>query len=151
MYLRFSLLLTMLTLFACAAAPTHNSPATNDSKLKTIRASKVEPHMQQMADKLAVLTATAEFLPKRSLSSFSTPIIRVDDAGNIECYIYLRKLDETTLAELKPHVEMVETTNSKLAILQAWVPHLELDEIAQFDFVIKITPPDYAITQPALK
>ena len=72
-------------------------------------------------------------------------LIRFDDAGNVQVYIYMESTDEEALAELQELGARIEIVHA--GIVQAWVPPAALEAFAALDIVRDISPPDYGVTR----
>src|SRR3990172_5180419 len=79
---------------------------------------------------------------------FSSPLIKVDNRARVQLYLELTEVDAGRLAQLSPTGQAeIEIVNEDLKLVQAWVPHDEIEDIAALDFVTRIRPPEYAILQ----
>jgi subtilisin family serine protease len=85
-------------------------------------------------------TATAADVARR----FSTPLLRIDDAGRVEVYVWAADTTPATLASLTAHDLDVEVVNAELGIVQGWIPVESLESLAAEPAVTKIRPPSYA-------
>ena len=74
-------------------------------------------------------------------------LVRFDESGNVEVYIYLKATDETALQQVRNAVARVEIENTDAGIVQAWVDPDDLNTLAALDVVREISPPDYGETR----
>jgi subtilisin family serine protease len=82
--------------------------------------------------------------PSGAAERFSTPIMKVDDAGRVQVYVHLADTDPATLATLQTHGFQVEILNQQLRIAQGWVPVVSLETLAAEPAVLRVRLPDYA-------
>lgn len=108
---------------------------------------KVGSSLKAMIEKMEALGITIENAKKLKASSLSTPLVKVDNEGKIQTYVYFRAfgLDEKSLLEAWDVV--IEITNKELGIIQAWIPFNRIYEIAELPFVERITPPNYGTSK----
>lgn len=119
--------------FAC-------STANESRKLQAAQSGdeKISDAVGAVMDKLAQPTA-ASF----NASSVSNSQVKVDSAGNIQCYIFLTEINEKNVAAVKTKAARFELMDETAQIIQAWIPHRAIPELAALPFVIRISPPDY--------
>ena len=87
-------------------------------------------------------------VPPFDPSPDSSPgLVRFDEDGNVEVYIYTESTSEAALAELRDLGARIEIVGAEWGIVQAWVPPAALDQFAALDVVRDITPPDYGVTR----
>ena len=77
----------------------------------------------------------------------SPGLVRFDEDGNVEVYIYTESTSEAALAELRDLGARIEIVGAEWGIVQAWVPPAALTRFAALDVVRDITPPDYGVTR----
>jgi len=84
--------------------------------------------------------------PKGGLdaATISSTLVKIDGDGNIQCYIYLADFNEQNVAAVKTKAAKFELMDEAEKIIQAWIPHNEIPTLASLNFVIQVTPPDYA-------
>jgi hypothetical protein len=103
-------------------------------------ASAIATVIQRMqTDGLTAANATA-----RHAEAYSTPVVHVDRTGNIQISISVTTIDEDIEAALETYQARVEVVDTKLQIIQAWVPFDLIDTLAVQPFVLYIRPPSYA-------
>jgi transaldolase len=73
----------------------------------------------------------------------SNSVVKVDEHGNIQCYIFLNNFSDDNIKKLKSRLHKTEISYRKLKIIQGWISYKELDSVAEFDFVQSITQPEY--------
>jgi len=76
-------------------------------------------------------------------STLSNPLVRVSEDGSIHAYIHVHTFGAEEEALLEQYGAVIEITNEKLGIIQAWIPSDRIYEVAQLPFVRQITPPSY--------
>lgn len=139
-------ILTIL-LFRCSA--TKEAALSNETKTKFNQkpnSSKISNQVQDIVNKIEVIKATLKDNNEHELSMLSNDLVRVDNDGNIQCYIYLDDFTDENINELKSNISQTEITNEAAKVVQAWIAHEKVVEIAKFNFVKRITPPEYGKT-----
>ena len=74
-------------------------------------------------------------------------IIRLDDDGNIQTYIYTEGSAREARAALEDLGVRVEIVNEEWSLVQAWIPFDRFDRVAELKSVKRIETPDYGFTQ----
>ena len=121
-----------------------------ENKLPIIRKQeKADPKISSLImkriKKMESLGITRENAKSVYASSISDPLVKVDNSGNIQTYIYMENVDQGNISKLESMNVTIEIVNSKFNLIQAWVPFDIVEEIASLNFVKKITPPSYGI------
>ena len=80
-------------------------------------------------------------------ADLSHPLVRVNEIGDIQTYIYVSTVGVVELEELEAYQVSIEIVNLQLGMIQAWVPYDRIAEVAQRPFVKRITPSSYAVTR----
>lgn len=106
---------------------------------------KVASAVRQVAQRLCADGITAENAAARQTESYSTPLVRVDQHGNLHVVLLVTTADPQVEPLLEQHGVRIEFVHAKLRMIQAWVPFERLEEIAALPFVRSIRPPNYAI------
>jgi hypothetical protein len=83
----------------------------------------------------------------RNAASLSNPLVKVNEEGSIQTYIHVDTFGAEEKALLEKYEAVIEITNEKLGIVQAWIPFDRINEVAQLSFVKRITPPGYGMPQ----
>ena len=104
---------------------------------------KVSSSLRVVIDKMETLGITKDNATELGASSLSTTLVRVNDEGNIQTYVYVLTFGVDEKAHLEARDVLIEITNEKLGIIQAWIPYNRIEEVAQLPFVKRITPPSY--------
>jgi hypothetical protein len=104
---------------------------------------KVSSSLRAMIEKMESLGITKENANELKASSLSTPLVRVNDRGSIQTYVYVKTFGVDEKALLEKRDTVIEIINEKLGIIQAWIPYNKIYEVAQLPFVKRITPPSY--------
>jgi hypothetical protein len=79
------------------------------------------------------------------LSSLSTDLVRINDAGEIQVYVILTEPRPMYVTQLEAVGLRVELTLPNLHLVQGWVPASAVSVIAAFDFVTEVKPPGYPV------
>lgn len=110
------------------------SPGTN---------TKISPTLTKVLDKMGGTEALRNGVEGLSAEDFSTPLVKVDDEGNIQVYVHMSETSGENIEQLKGMGLVPEITNDDLKIVQGWIPGGSLEKAADLGFVSRITPPSY--------
>lgn len=108
--------------------------------------SKINSNIRRAIQKLNTHGVTLSNSQSMAAALFSSRMVKIDNFANIQSYIYLSDTSPEHLAAIEQQQIKIEIVNVDWGIVQAWVPFTRLDDLAQFDFVTRIAPPDYATT-----
>ena len=111
---------------------------------------KVSSTLRTVIDAMAAKGITRQNAKEFRTSAFSNTLVKVDDQGNIQTYIYVDSFQPGNMDLLKSHEVIVEIVNENLKIIQGWIPFNRIYDVAQLPFVTSITRPSYGITQGKL-
>src|SRR3989337_4430345 len=106
---------------------------------------KISSLIMKRIKKMESLGITRENAESVYASSISDPLVKVDNSGNIQTYIYMENMNQDNISTLESMNVKIEIVNSKFNLIQAWVPFDKVEEVAGLNFVKKITPPSYGI------
>ncbi|MFQ5651214.1 MAG: S8 family serine peptidase [bacterium] len=106
--------------------------------------SKISATLVQVADRLVSLKKAGP-AARQAPSSLSNAAVKVDDAANIQTYIYLSETSGNALQTLKGTGVTIELVQEEWNVVQAWIPAEKIHHISAYAFVLFIRPPDYAI------
>ena len=70
-------------------------------------------------------------------------VLRLDDQGRVQVYIHVLSAELYILDELEVMGILVERWSDSGTIIQAWVPVKALPALAEQEFVLAVTPPNY--------
>ena len=104
---------------------------------------KVSSSLKTMIAKMEALGITKKDVSELRDSSLSTPLVKVNNGGSIQTYIYIRTFGVEEKALLEARDVEIEIVNEKLGIIQAWIPFYQIYEVAELPFVKRVTPPKY--------
>jgi hypothetical protein len=105
---------------------------------------KVSASLRAVMEEMAARGMTRQNARELGASALSNPLVRVNEEGSIQTYIYVHTFGAEEKALLETYGVTIEITNEELGIIQAWVPFDRIDEVAGLPFVKRITPPSYA-------
>jgi len=108
-------------------------------------ASKLSPLLAGTLDRMTSAGVSRGTMGSHDLAQFSDPLVRVDQRGRLQVYIYLERLDPAALSELEAAGVAVELTNQDRHVVQGWVPFYLVEDVARLVNVTRIRPPDYAV------
>src|SRR3990172_2558366 len=106
---------------------------------------KISSLIMKRISKMQSLGITRENAESVYASSISDPLVKVDNSGNIQTYIYMENMDQENISKLESMNVKIEIVNSKYNLIQAWIPFDIVEEVASLSFVKKITPHSYGI------
>ncbi len=130
---------TLLSFVILTCSSSKDPKPTPNKKINQPAAeSKINAALREVMEKVATVSEGA------GASSLSTSRVRVDQQGNLHCYIYLTQMTETNIAAIQSRVAKFERLDETSKIIQGWLSPKQIDEIAKLEFVNQITPPDYA-------
>lgn len=110
------------------------SPGTN---------TKISLTLTKVLDKMTDTAALRNGAESLSAEDFSTPLVKVDDEGNVQVYVHMSETSGENIEQLKGMGLVPEITNDDLKIVQGWIPGGSLEKAAELGFVTRITPPSY--------
>lgn len=142
-------LLIAITIFCIV--PLHNSLAQQDLKSYKSKElngnSKLNSSLTGIKNQISNMAVTRDNAQSAKPSDLSNSVIKVDDIGNVQVYLYCNEVSDDNLEELLSLGLIIEKVNDDLKIIQGWLPSENLEEAAEAGFVVKVTPPDYAHTR----
>ncbi|MFQ5769182.1 MAG: hypothetical protein ACE5HX_01500 [bacterium] len=136
-------LIASLTCLSCSSSSEPKISQPDDKIVRSSVENKISFPIRNLLDKIAAKAMSAQSVEDTKLSSLSNSLVKLDDKGNIQCYIYLSEATEENIAQLRTKLAKVDLFNKQLKIVQAWVLYNKIKEIAKFAFVKQVTPPDY--------
>lgn len=104
---------------------------------------KLSRRLNVLIGKFADMGATRSNVKELSPQKLSTPLVKVDEDGEVEVYIHCNETGEDNIERLNALGLTTEVVNQKYGIIQGWLPYDRLEEAAELGFVSKITPPSY--------
>jgi hypothetical protein len=116
-------------------------------KEKTTVDSKISPGLTKVLNKMADAAASRNGAQSLSAEDFSTPLVKVDNSGNIEVYVHMSESSGENIGQLTALGLIPEVINENLKIVQGWLPGGSLEKAAELGFVSRITPPSYGYTR----
>lgn len=148
----FFALLALLFLYVPSEAfaqQRYLSELLGDETLKMLNtgpgADKVRAKLKATIAEMMSQGITRQNAPTLGASAFSNPLVRVDEQGYIQTYVYVDLFGAAERALLDSYEAVIEIVNEKLNIILAWIPFTRIMEVAQLPFVTRVTPPNYAI------
>lgn len=104
---------------------------------------KVSAHIRAVINEMEKRGITRQNARELGASSFSNPLVQVNEEGDIQTYIYVSTLGKEEKALLENYEVTIEIANKEFGIIQAWIPFSRIEEVARFPFVRRIAPPGY--------
>ena len=147
------LLLSSLIMSLATLCPVFSIDSSADQSFEPIKSNeltgstKLNSNLKRIINEISEMAVTRENAQSTPLSDLSNPIIKVDDDGRIEVFIYCNEISDGNLELLLDQGLMVEAVNEDLKIIQGWIPYDKLENAAEMEFVVKLTPPSYAHTR----
>lgn len=108
---------------------------------------KLNSSLKGIVNEISKMAATRGDAQSLNLRNLSNPLIKVDDNGNVEIFLYCNEVSDGNLEQLLDLGLIVEDVNEDHKIIQGWLPHENLEAAAEMGFVVKVTPPSYAHTR----
>ncbi len=118
-----------------------------DKKNDKKEQSKLSSQIREILTKMKTMGVTRNNVQNFKTEELSTPLVKVNDSGNVQTYIHVNEINDENLAQLKALGVIIEIAKPKYKIVQVWVPFDKLDEVTNLSFVTKVTPPSYAKTR----
>lgn len=118
-----------------------------DQKKNLSLNSKISPRLTKVLNKMAEMGVSRNNIQSLGAEDLSTPLVKVDNAGNIEVYVHLSEFSDENLKRLNEMGLISEVINESLKIVQGWLPYDNIEKATQLGFVSKITPPSYGHTR----
>jgi subtilisin family serine protease len=148
---KLSIKFFLMSITILCIIPLYNSLAAESLNLATSKGSngsaKLNSSLKGISNKISNMIVTRGDAESTKLSSLSNPLIKIDDNGNVQVYLYCNEVSDSNLEELLSIGLIVEEVNEDLKIIQGWLPYENLEEAAEAGFVVKVTPPSYAHTR----
>ena len=110
-------------------------------------ADKVSGRLRAVMNEMEARGITRQHAKELGAAALSMALVRVNEAGDIQTYLYVSTFGDAETARLKTYEVSIELTNEELGIIQAWIPFDRIDAVAQLPFVRRITPPRYGTTR----
>ena len=79
------------------------------------------------------------------LQDFSTPMLKIDDAGNIEVKLTVTSLSDEQLEQLEVLGMNIRLTLPKYGVIEGSLPYDQVETVAALDFVVNVGTPGYAL------
>jgi len=108
---------------------------------------KVSSTLRTVIDAMAAKGITRQNAKEFRTSAFSNTLVKVDDQGNIQTYIYVDSFQPGNMDLLGSHEVIVEIVSENPKMIQGWIPFNRIYDAGQLPFVTRITPPNYGIPQ----
>jgi hypothetical protein len=89
-------------------------------------------------------TAAQQLMQGKSSKEFHSGLVRADDQGRLQVYIYVSSFSPKNLATLSVRGLVNAKPSPSLHLVQGWLRPRDLESMAGLTFVIRITPPRYA-------
>ena len=148
---KLSIKFFLMSITILCIIPLYNSLAAESLNLATSKGSngsaKLNSSLKGISNKISNMIVTRGDAESTKLSSLSNPLIKIDDNGNVQVYLYCNEVSDSNLEELLSIGLIVEEVNEDLKIIQGWLPYENLEEAAEAGFVVKVAPPSYAHTR----
>lgn len=148
---RFYINLFVLAITILCVLPLNQSLAElnlSSSKLKGSSDSpKLNQNLKRVINEISTSAATRAEDQDSKLSNLSNHVVKIDDTGNVEVFLYCNEVSDENLTKLQSLGLIIEDMNDEHKIVQGWMPYENLEEAAELGFIVKVTPPDYAHTR----
>ncbi len=104
---------------------------------------KIDGKIRDILVKINASGMTRSNVQDFSPEEFSTVLVKVNEQGEVQVYVYVTDVNEENISKLKENDLQVEIVNEKYKVVQGWLPFDRVDEVSKLDFVTKITAPSY--------
>jgi subtilisin family serine protease len=131
-------LLILLTLIVLLSLPADTAFARESTNISAI--------IRKTVEQIKAKSISKGNLRAFAASTRSNRLVRVDEDGKIQVYLYVQAFGSAERAQLKAYGVNIEVVNEDYGIVQAWVPFDKVGSVAQLSFVKRIEPPSYATT-----
>ena len=84
-------------------------------------ASKVRSSLRAVMNKMEARSVARNAVGKFDATTLSNPLVKVNDEGSIQAYIHVDTYGDEEEDLLEKHEALIEITNEKLGIIQAWI------------------------------
>jgi len=108
---------------------------------------KLNSSLKGIINEMSQMGVTRGDNQSTSFSDLSSPLLKVDNNGNVEVFLYCNEVSDGNLEKLLDLGLIVEAVNEDLKIIQGWLSYENLEAAAEMGFVVKVTPPSYAHTR----
>jgi hypothetical protein len=132
----FFFALVAMQVFGCMPAKESQKALTTSSAQSTD--AKISAPIRNVMAKLAQPSIQAA-----DVTSISNEQVKVDSSGNIQCYVFLAEFNDENVSAVRAKAAKIERTDANTKVIQAWISHLALNEIAALEFITQVSPPDY--------
>jgi len=105
---------------------------------------KLNSSLKGIINEMSEMVVTRGDNQSTSFSDLSNPLLKVDNNGNVEVFLYCNEVSDGNLEQLLDLGLIVEDLNEEHKIIQGWMPYENLEAAAEMGFVVKVTPPSYA-------
>ena len=103
----------------------------------------------QASEKVSAnLRAVIAHIDAYGVASVVNPLVRVDQHGRLHSYIHVDAWGQREAQQLRDYAVIVERHQADLGIVQGWISFDRVMQVAQLNFVKRITPPSYASSHP---
>ena len=109
--------------------------------------SKIDAHLTRVLDRISAQGITRSNAVARNVSGLSDRLVRIKKDGQVQVYIHVDAVTDEAQATLGAIESQIEIANSKLNVIQAWIPFDRVEQVAALPFVSKVTRPSYARTR----
>jgi subtilisin family serine protease len=128
---------------AVGATTRSATEGTDASKLGNAR-DKVSGPIRAVLSSIEQQTLGAE--ARGFVARYSTDLVRINPAGEIQVYIELVEYLPEHIVQLEAHGVRVEVALPEFRLVQGWLPVGSVDVVAGLDFVKEVRQPDYPRT-----
>jgi hypothetical protein len=80
---------------------------------------------------------------KNAAGRFSGDALKMDSAGRVQIYVWVKDTSERALDTLRRHGFDIEVVNKEFGIVQGWIPVENIEALAAEPVVVKVRPPSY--------
>ncbi|GEM_PF-1742777 len=116
-----------------------------DKKARTFAQRKIDSHVLQTAGEARSRAAALSPGQEARFSAFSTSMLKIDDAGNIEIKLNVSAAGREQLKQLEASGMKIIRTLPEYGIVEGSAPYGQVESIAALDFVRQVSTPGYPV------
>ena len=101
--------------------------------------------LSQFSEQLEERVSSAHSGETPKLRDLSTPLLKIDGAGNIEVKLTVTSLSDQQLEQLEDLGMNIRLTLPKYGVIEGSLPHDQVEAVAGLDFVVNVGTPGYPL------
>jgi len=106
---------------------------------------KIDWHILQVVREVEQRIAAAQFGETPKFRDLSTPLLKIDDGGNIEVKLNVTSLADEQLEQLQDLGMNIGITLPKYGVIEGSLPYDQVEAVAGLDFVVNVGTPGHPL------